>query len=173
MTDLTPPPPAPLSLWRRLRSSGRILIKEVAAFGLVGVIGLVFDVGLFTVLTHDDHVGALKSKAISTLVATVITYVGNRYLSFSHRARSSIARETTFFFGINVIVLILSELIIALFIYPLHYGHTSTTVSAVNVGTIGLGTIFRFWAYKRFVFLHPDKVHDPVDSFDLDAELAE
>jgi hypothetical protein len=30
----------------------------------------------------------------------------------------------------------------------------------VNFGTIVCGTIFRFWAYKRFVFLHPDKVSD-------------
>jgi len=31
-------------------------------------------------------------------------------------------------------------------------------MNVVNLGTIAIGTIFRFWAYKRFVFLHPDKV---------------
>ena len=44
-------------------------------------------------------------------------------------------------------------------------------ISFVNIVTIGLGTIFRFWAYKRFVFLHPDRVH--VHDVDLDEELAE
>jgi putative flippase GtrA len=163
-----------LSLSAQLRGSWRILLKEVAAFGVVGVIGLVFDIGIFTLLTHDEHLGALKAKAISTLVATAITYVGNRYLSFSHRARTSIGRETSYFFGINLIVLAFSELIIALFVYPLHYAHTSAMVSIVNLGTIGLGTVFRFWAYKRFVFLHPDKVDDPdLTDADLLAELAE
>jgi putative flippase GtrA len=159
-----------ISLWRRLRSSGRILWKEVGAFGVVGVLGLVIDLGIFTWLA--PH-GAIKAKCISTLVAMVFSYLGNRYFSFSHRARSSLARETTFFFIINLIVLVFSELIIALFVYPLHYKHGSAVVSLVNIGTIGLGTIFRFWAYKRFVFLHPDRVHDPVTSVDLDEELAE
>ena len=39
------------------------------------------------------------------------------------------------------------------------------------MATIGLGTLFRFWAYKRFVFLHPDRVH--AADVDLDEELAE
>ncbi|MEO6887279.1 MAG: GtrA family protein [Jatrophihabitantaceae bacterium] len=156
------------SLTEYLRSSWRILFKEISAFGLIGLISLVIDLGLFALLS--PH-GALKAKCVSTIVATVFAYFGNRYLSFSHRARSSLGRETSFFFGINLIVLILSELIIAFFVYPLHYGHSSGTVFIVNVGTIGLGTIFRFWGYKRFVFLHPDRMnaHDA----DLDVELAE
>ncbi|MCW2494277.1 GtrA family protein [Jatrophihabitans sp.] len=160
----------PTSLWHRLSSSGRILWKEVGAFGLIGVLGLAIDLGIFGWLA--PH-GALKAKCISTLVAMVFSYLGNRYFSFSHRARSSIARETSFFFLINLIVLVVSELIIALFVYPLHYSHGSGVVFWVNFLTIGLGTIFRFWSYKRFVFLHPDKVHDPVESIDLDAELSE
>ena len=47
---------------------------------------------------------------------------------------------------------------IAIFVYPLHYPHGSVVVFLVNVATIGIGTLFRFWAYKRFVFLHPDRV---------------
>ncbi len=61
---------------------------------------------------------------------------------------------------------------IAVFVYPLHYGHQSAMVYFVNLVTIGLGTIFRFWAYKRFVFLHPDRVHSVAEA-DLDVELAE
>ena len=89
----------------------------------------------------------------------------------SHRARTSLGRETSFFFGINLVTLIFSELTIALFVYGFGYGHTSTMVFVVNIATIGLGTVFRFWSYKRFVFLHPDKVRAP--DVDLDVELAE
>lgn len=163
-------PTSPATLWRRLNASGRILLKEIGAFGLIGAIGVVIDLGIFAWLS--PH-GALKAKCISTIVAMVFSYLGNRYFSFSHRARTSIARETSYFFVINLIVLVISELIIALFVYPLHYRHDGAVVFVVNVLTIGMGTVFRFWAYKRFVFLHPDKVHDPLASIDLDAELSE
>jgi putative flippase GtrA len=151
-----------------LRSSWRVLFKEVAAFGVVGAAALVIDLGLFAVLAPN---GALKAKIVSTFVATLFAYFGNRHLSFSHRARTGIARETSFFFLINAIVLAVSLLILAMFVYPLHFAHGSRVVFAVNVCTIGLGTLFRFWAYKRFVFLHPDRVRDP--AADLDEELAE
>jgi putative flippase GtrA len=156
------------SLRDHLRSSWRILLKEITAFGLVGAIALVIDLGLFAWLA--PH-GALKAKAVSTTAATIFAYFGNRNLSFSHRARTSIGRETSFFFGINLIALVVSELIIGFVVYVLDYAHGSTEVFAVNVVTIGLGTLFRFWAYKRFVFLHPDRVHSP--DADLDVELAE
>ncbi|MDQ2796734.1 MAG: GtrA family protein [Actinomycetota bacterium] len=161
----------PSSLRERLRGSGRILIKEIAAFGVIGAVAFAIDIGVFTWLTRAEHLGALKSKAVSTIVSTAFAYFGNRYLSFSHRARTSIGRETSYFFGINLITLIFSELALALFVYAFGYDHASTTVFVVNIATIGLGTLFRFWAYKRFVFLHPDRVHR--DDIDLDEELAE
>jgi putative flippase GtrA len=151
-----------------LRGSWRILLKEVSAFGLVGALSFVIDLGLFALL--QKH-GALKANCVSTVVSTAFAYVGNRHLSFSHRARTSLGRETAFFFAINFIALVFSELVIALFVYGFGYGHESTTVLVVKIVTIGIGTIFRFWAYKRFVFLHPDKVH--ARDADLDVELAE
>jgi putative flippase GtrA len=154
-----------------LRDSWRVLLKEVAAFGMVGAAAFVIDLGIFTWLTHAEHLGALKSKFVSTVVSTTFAYFGNRYLSFSHRARTSVGRETAFFFAINGITLIFSELIIAFFVYPLHFAHDSATVYVVNLVTIALGTLFRFWSYKRFVFLHPDRVH--AHNVDIDVELAE
>lgn len=151
-----------------LRDSWRILLKEISAFGFIGVLALMIDLGVFRWLQDG---GAIKAKLISTVLSTAFAYFGNRYLSFSHRARTSLGRETAFFFGINLITLVFSELLIALFVYPLNYPHGSTTVFVVNVVTIGIGTLFRFWAYKRFVFLHPDRIH--THGSDLEAELAE
>jgi putative flippase GtrA len=157
-----------VSLLDHIRSSWRILLKEVTAFGTVGVVALAIDLGIFTWLS--PH-GALKAKCVSTVVATMFAYLGNRHLSFSHRARTGLRRETSFFFAINLIVLLFSEIIIAVFVYPLKFRHDSLVVFVVNLATIGMGTIFRFWAYKRFVFLHPDRVHRP--DVDLESELAE
>jgi putative flippase GtrA len=145
------------SLRDHIRGSWRILVKELVAFGIVGFISLLVDVGVYNLLLH-HNVGVLTSKLVSTTLATTLAYFGNLHFSFSHRARTTLPRETSFFFGINVITLIGSELILALFAYPMGYRHDHLVMNVVNLFTIGLGTIFRFWAYKRFVFLHPDRV---------------
>jgi len=138
-----------------LRGSWRILVKEIAAFGFVGALGFAIDLGLFNLFFSD---GQIIAKTISTTVATAVTYLGNRYWSFSHRARSRLRREAGFFFLINLIALLGSLVIIGIFSYPLHFKHHLFVMNLVNLFTIGLGTIFRFWAYKRYVFLHPDRV---------------
>jgi putative flippase GtrA len=150
------------SLLDRLRGSWRILLKEITAFGAVGAFCLVLDLGVFNLLLHQD-IGVLTAKCISTVIATGVAYVGNRHLSFSHRARTGLARETSYFFAINIVVLLFSELILGLFAYPLGFKYDHLVMNIVNLGTIVCGTIFRFWAYKRFVFLHPDKVPNRTD----------
>jgi putative flippase GtrA len=156
------------SLVDRLRGSWRILLKEITAFGVVGAIGFVIDVGLFNLFFNH---GQIVAKCISTFAATTVTYFGNRYFSFSHRARSGIGRETSIFLSINVVTLLFSLAVIGFFEYPLHLKHHLLAMNIVNVATIALGTLFRFWSYKRFVFLHPDRVHSR--DVDLDVELAE
>src|ERR1700712_1609070 len=91
------------SLIDHVRGSWRILVKEIAAFGAIGALGLIIDLGLFNLFFS---IGSIKASAISTTAATVVTYFGNRYLSFSHRARSSLRREAGFFFAINLVALI-------------------------------------------------------------------
>jgi putative flippase GtrA len=156
------------ALREHVRTSWRILLKEITAFGAIGLACLVIDLSLYNLLSP---IGWLKAKCVSTIVATTVAYFGNRHLSFSHRARTSLARETSFFFAINLITLVVSELILGLFAYPLNQRSDHIVMNVVNLATIGLGTIFRFWSYKRFVFLHPDRIH--ASDADLDVELAE
>jgi putative flippase GtrA len=165
---MTTSPSQLASLRAHVRSSWRILLKEVTAFGLIGAMSLIIDLGLYNLLASN---GWLKAKLVSTVVATMFAYFGNRHLSFSHRARTTLGRETSYFFGINLVTLIFSELILGLFAYPLNQRGDHVVMNIVNLLTIGIGTVFRFWAYKRFVFLHPDKVHSP--DVDLEVELAE
>lgn len=160
--------PNPFALREYLRNSGRILLKEITAFGFVGLAAFVIDISIYNLLA--PH-GWLKAKFVSTIVATAVAYIGNRYLSFSHRARSSVARETSFFFAINFVVLVVSLLVLGLFAYPLNQRHDHLVMNVVNLVTIALGTVVRFWGYKRFVFLHPDRVNGR--DADLAVELAE
>jgi putative flippase GtrA len=156
------------SLREHVRTSWRILLKELTAFGVIGLLSLIIDLSLYNYLS--PH-GWLKAKCVSTIAATVFAYFGNRHLSFSHRARTSLGRETSFFFGINMVALGAAELILAFFAYPLNQRNDHFVMNVVNLMTIALGTVFRFWSYKRFVFLHPDQVH--AHHVDLDVELAE
>lgn len=142
----------------------RLLAKEIAAFGLIGILNTVLDTVLFNLLlAWDNGLGPNSASLISSAVCTLLAYLGNRHLSFSHRARSGFARETSFFFGVNIVALVAQQLILALFAYPLHYKNDTLVMNIVRLGTIGLGTIFRFWAYKRFVFLAPDEPQEPPD----------
>jgi putative flippase GtrA len=159
---------AHITLRDRLRSSWRILLKEIGAFGVVGAVGLVVDLGIYNLLLHD---GSIKAKTISTILATIVTYFGNRYWSFSHRARTNIGRETSFFFAINLAWLGVTDAVIAIVSYPLGYRTDRLALNLAGILMIGIGTLVRFWAYKRFVFLHPDRVHSA--DADLDEELAE
>lgn len=128
-----------------------ILVKELSAFGLVGVINLGVDLGLFNVLHFGVGIGPLTSKVISTTVATTSAYFMNRYWSFSHRARTGLAREYSLFFVLNGIALVMGLLVLG----AARYGIGLTDKLSLNIATllgIGIGTIFRFWSYKRWVF---------------------
>jgi putative flippase GtrA len=156
------------SLLDRVRGSWRIIAKEIAAFGMIGAISFVIDLGIFNLLFHAGS-GPNIAKIVSTLVATTFAYFGNRYWSFSHRARTSLGREATFFFAINLCTLALSLVIISVVAYPLGYKHDAYVMNVVNLVTIALGTVIRFDAYKRFVFLHPDKVASVEEDTEGDA----
>ena len=78
-----------MPLLDRLSTPWQVLAKEIAAFGVVGVVNLFVDVGLFNLLHFRVGLGPTTSNAISTAVATTISYFANRHWSFSHRARPS------------------------------------------------------------------------------------
>jgi putative flippase GtrA len=128
-----------------------VLVKELSAFGVVGVINLFVDIGLFNALHFGVGIGPLTSKVVSTSIATTSAYFLNRHWSFSHRARTGLAREYTLFFVLNGIALVMGLLVIG----ATRYGFGLTDKLSLNVANligIGIGTVFRFWSYKRWVF---------------------
>ena len=131
------------------------LIPELAKFGTVGLIGSVIDLGGAAYLQGPEHVGPLKAKAISITVATVVTYLGSRFWTFRHRANQAMLREGILFFALNVVGLLIAELVIAFTNYGLGLKDGLAYNAASLFGT-GLGTIFRYFAYKKWVFLAPE-----------------
>jgi len=132
----------------------RHLAPELAKFGIVGGIGTVVDLGGAAVLHSKYHMGPLTAKGVSISIAAVITYLGSRFWTFRHRENQPLLREGMLFLALNMIGLLLAEAVIACTTYVLGYKDPIAYNVASLVGT-GLGTIFRFFAYRKWVFLAP------------------
>ena len=132
-------------------------MRELLAFAVVGGLGYLVDVGVFNLLRYAGDPGVLEhkpltAKAISVAAATVVTYVGNRHWTWRHRAWSSTHREFAVFVVLNLVAMAIALACLATSHYVLGFtGPVSDNVSANVVGLV-LGTGFRFWAYRRWVF---------------------
>ncbi|MHB1434140.1 MAG: GtrA family protein, partial [Streptosporangiaceae bacterium] len=141
-----------LGLYQRIRA----LIGEGARFGIVGLIGIGVTNLVFIPLHNWLHLGPLTSITIATLVATVVTFVGNRYWSFRHRAGSGTGREGVTFFVLNGVGLLIQYAVLGFTNYVLGLDTKLENVIAVNLG-IGIGTLFRFWSYRKWVWVSPEE----------------
>lgn len=134
------------------------LLRQLVSFGLVGGVGLVVDIVVFNALRttvlepHVVHGGPIIAKMISTSIAIVVNWIGNRYWTFRSERRTAMLRE-----GIEFAVVSLAGAGIALgCLWLSHYvlGFTSVLDDniATNVVGLALGTAFRFALYRFWVF---------------------
>ena len=152
----------------RLKSTWRLLAKELGAFGVVGAACFFLDVGLFQVLYAVWGVDAVLAKLLATLVSMTAAYVGHRYWSFSHRARTGVRREYLLFAAVNGVTLCLGLAIVAVVRYPL--GQESALVlQAANIASICLGTVIRYLSYRTWVF--PARRPEPMSPAGVPASL--
>jgi putative flippase GtrA len=130
----------------------RQIIHEFAKFGVIGVIGLLITNVGYAVFHSKFGLGPVSSATVATIIATCVTYVGNRYWSFRHRERTNVAREGLIFFVLNGIGLLIQDAAVAFNYYILGLsGNKVAEFLALNFG-IGLATLFRFWSYRKFVW---------------------
>ncbi|CAN5509285.1 GtrA family protein [soil metagenome] len=139
----------------------RLLAQEVAKFGVVGLIAFCIDTGIYNYLVFGvpgtAGVGAmhdvpLRAKIVATAVATTFAWLGNRYWTFRHRRGLAKAREFALFVFFNVIGLVIALVCLSVsrYIFGLD-SQLADNVSGNGVGLV-LGTLFRFWAYRTYVF---------------------
>lgn len=144
-------------LWMRFEH----LVKEFAKFGTVGSVAFVIDVGVSNLLYLVFDLGPLTSKTISVAIAATVAFLGNRFWTFRHRASQGLAKEYFMYFVLNAVGLLIALLVVGFTTYILKLtGPLAYNISA-NVIGLGLGTAFRFWSYKKWVFLPPEL--PPVD----------
>jgi putative flippase GtrA len=133
-------------------------LTQLVKFGMVGLVGLAVDVTVFnllraTVLSPDSvDAGPLWAKVISTLLAILTNWVGNRYWTFAKDRQSQTLREGLEFFAVS-----LAGMGIGLAcLWVSHYvlGYTSVLADNISSNVVGLvlGAVFRFVLYRYWVF---------------------
>jgi putative flippase GtrA len=149
----------------------RRLSPELIRFGTVGGAAFLVDVGVFNLLRYGGgdgplHEKPLTAKAISTVIATLVAYAGNRWWTYGGRPKGSPAREYAIFFLLNGIGLGITLAVLAFTHYVLDLTSPLADNISANVIGLGLGTAFRFWSYRRYVFVPGDPLaetlRDPV-----------
>ncbi len=136
-----------------MKSAARRVGAELAKFGTVGALAFVLDVGLFNVLRAGIlQDSPLTAKGISVIVATTFAYVANRNWTYRDRPRTGAGRETALFFATNAAALVISWACLATTHYLLGFDSQLADNISGNIIGVGLGTLFRFWVYRTWVF---------------------
>ena len=138
--------------------------RELVKFALVGGIAYIVDITLFTLLkTTVLEPKPVTAKIVAVLIATIVSYVLNREWSFRTRGGRERHHEAALFFLVCGIGLVINAtpLWISRYVLDLQVPEVSLLVqeaadfaSANVVGTL-LAMIFRWWAFRRYVF--PDQ----------------
>ncbi|MFD8306222.1 GtrA family protein [Streptomyces sp. NPDC059690] len=133
-------------------SSGlRRLTQEIAKFGAVGALGTVVNFGVSNLLWHVTSLQAVRANVIATVVAIGVNYLGFRYFTYRDRDKSARTRELTLFLAFSLVGLVIENGVLYAAIYGFGWD-SSLQRNIFKVVGIGLGTLFRFWSYRTWVF---------------------
>ena len=137
----------------REESAARNRFSQLVTFGAVGLLAFVVDSTVYNVLLHGPLARyTITAKVISVTVATIVAWLGNRYLTFrAHRTRA-VWREGVLFAISNLLGLGIAAL--CLFVSHYVFGFVSPLADNIAANGVGLvlGTTFRYLSYRFLVF---------------------
>ena len=136
----------------------RVLVwrfSEVLSFLAVGGIGYVVDVAAFNAFRSVEPFRSLDpayARTLAVVLAILVNYIGNRAYTWRGVPSDDRRRELGLFFLFSIIGFGFS--LVALLVSHDLLGYTSRLADNISANVVGLalGAVFRFWAYKRFVF---------------------
>jgi putative flippase GtrA len=154
------------NILRRLYLRFQGILHELGKFGVVGAVCYLVDTGVYALLLALG-METLFAKAIATVIAATLAFAGNRFWTWRHRPRSSLTREYLLYFGFNAagLGIQLATLGVTHYglgsVWPIFTTPVADLIFAQIIGN-GIATVFRFWAYRRFVFVARVPAHAEV-----------
>ncbi|MFJ2742568.1 GtrA family protein [Streptomyces sp. NPDC087440] len=134
-----------------LRTRLEQLAREVVKFGAVGGLGMLINIGLSNLLWRTTDLPLVRASLVATVVAVLFNYVGFRYFTYRDRDKSGRAKELTLFLMFSVAGVVIETGVL----YAATYGfgwNAPWQSNFFKVFGIGVGTLFRFWSYRTWVF---------------------
>ncbi len=124
----------------------------MAKFGIIGIVNTLLDLAIWNALLF---IGPIKAQIISTVVAATSSYFMNRHWTFRHRPARVCAASTSCSSFSTAIGLLITSAILGIASYGFDV-EDRFWLNVVRFFGIGVATVFRFWAYQKWVFLHPE-----------------
>lgn len=138
-------------------------LRQASAFLVIGGLAFVVDALTYNLLVFwVDGRGPMfdapvPAKIIAIVVASIVTYIGNRYWTFNDRHLPPKLSRYVLFVVFNLVAMGLQLGCLWFSRYVLGLDSVlADNISGTIIGQI-LATAFRFFTYDRFVFPHEEK----------------
>jgi putative flippase GtrA len=141
---------------RHLYDTFAHLIHEIAKFGIIGIFAFALTIGLSNAFHFGANFGPLTSFSLATAISATVSYFANRHWTWRHKDNTGVRRELPLFLALSFIGLLISDIPLGVseYILGLH-SPLAYNISSTLIGT-ALGTVWRFWSFRRWVFLDPE-----------------
>ncbi|MDN3239091.1 GtrA family protein [Glycomyces tritici] len=159
----TPSPPARRGLTGLFVRAIDLLKRhaaELIRFAGVGGVAYVVDIGLFNLMFLGLDWSEWYAKIISAVIAMTVAFFGNRHWTWRERRGSAAAhRQYALYFFFNGIGLLIALACLwansgLAAVWPQYFDNDLAVNIAGNIVGVGLGSVFRFFAYRTWVFRH-------------------
>ncbi len=141
------------------------VLSEGAKFLTVGGVATLVAFVLFNGLVHGYlggpgpmHEQPLVAFVLANTVGMVVSYRGSRSWAFRNRAAVGVAGGRVTYFVINIASMVIPLACLSFSRYVLGLTDPVADNVAANVVGLGLGTLARFVAIRRFIFLSPARL---------------
>jgi putative flippase GtrA len=133
---------------RVLPAGARAVLPELVKFGVVGASAVLMSGAAVSLLPRSAGVAPLASAAIAALLAMAVSFAGNRYWTFRHRNRTTVARDGGRYVMLSAAGLVIQAACIQL------AGRLLGLPAALALG-LGLSFCLRLWLCRAWVWRAP------------------
>lgn len=146
----------------------RRFLADVLRFLVVGGLATLVSLVGFNALVHGVLLGAAPMRhqpivayVLANATAGLMAYVGMRWWAFGHREVADPVESLARFFALGAATMLIPVFCLAFSRYVLGLSSAWADNVAANVIGLGLSTVARFWAFRRYVFVAgPQAVHE-------------